>query len=135
MFIIAHCSIFVMAALNSFQIFQILVFLSLVLFCFVFWLCHGACGILVPWAGIRPKSLAVKMWNPKHWTTREFLLVFFSHLSGNFPGIGMMIFFFLILGIFVIFLRLWLLPKSFFSRFSLTPYWLRKGRCYLVTAR
>ncbi|KAM9051309.1 uncharacterized protein AAG666_001202 isoform 2-T2 [Megaptera novaeangliae] len=40
------------------------------------------------------------------------------------------------LDIFSIFMRLCLLPKSaLFSRFSLTPHWQRKGRCYLITAR
>ena len=37
-----------------------------------FWLCSLACRILVPWTGIKPGPLAVKGWNPNHWTTREF---------------------------------------------------------------
>ena len=42
-------------------------------FCFVlFWLHHMAFGILVPWLGIEPGSLAVKVASPNHWTTREF---------------------------------------------------------------
>ena len=38
-------------------------------FCF-FWLCSVACGILVPWPGIRPVSPEMEMWNRNHWTTR-----------------------------------------------------------------
>ena len=26
---------------------------------------------LVPWPGIEPQSLALGVWNPNHWTTRE----------------------------------------------------------------
>ena len=37
-----------------------------------FWLCHAACGILVPWPGIEPGAPEVEVWNPNHWTTREF---------------------------------------------------------------
>ena len=37
-----------------------------------FWLCHAACGILVPRAGIEPRPLAVKALSPNHWTSREF---------------------------------------------------------------
>ena len=39
---------------------------------FFFWLCHAACGILVPPPGIEPGPLAVTMWSPNHWITREF---------------------------------------------------------------
>ena len=31
-----------------------------------------ACGILIPWPGIEPGSLAMKAQNPNHWTAREF---------------------------------------------------------------
>ena len=41
-------------------------------------------GILVPWPGIEPEPLAVKMQSPYHWTRREFPRVFFSHLQINF---------------------------------------------------
>ena len=45
-------------------------------FCFVcfgfFWLCHMACGILVPRPGIKPMPPAVEAWSPNHWTAREF---------------------------------------------------------------
>ena len=30
-----------------------------------------ACGILVPWPGIEPMSLALEAWSLNHWTTRE----------------------------------------------------------------
>ena len=36
-----------------------------------FWLCHAACGILVPHPGIEPGSLAVRVQSPNQWTTRE----------------------------------------------------------------
>ena len=39
---------------------------------FLFWPCHVACGILVPWPGIEPGPPAVEVWSPNHWTTREF---------------------------------------------------------------
>ena len=38
---------------------------------FFFWPCHLACGILVPWPGIEPAPLALKVWGPNHWNTRE----------------------------------------------------------------
>ena len=38
----------------SFSFFQFL-------FIYLFWLCHPACGILVPWPGVGPGSLAVKI--------------------------------------------------------------------------
>ena len=41
----------------------------LLLFLFVL-LLHAACGILVPWPGIEPGPLAVKVQRPNHWTTR-----------------------------------------------------------------
>ena len=31
--------------------------------------CHGACGILVLWPGIKPAPPAVEEWNLNHWTT------------------------------------------------------------------
>lgn len=33
---------------------------------------HTACVILVPQAGFKSKSLAVRAWDPTHWTAREF---------------------------------------------------------------
>ena len=39
---------------------------------FVFWPCHMACKILVPWPGIEPGPSTVSVWSPIHWTTREF---------------------------------------------------------------
>ena len=29
------------------------------------------CGIFIPWPGTEPALLAVKAWNPNHWTTRK----------------------------------------------------------------
>ena len=39
---------------------------------FIFWPCHTAGGILVPWPGIESGHSAVKAWSPNHWTAREF---------------------------------------------------------------
>ena len=30
-----------------------------------------SCGILVPWSGTEPKSPAVELWIPNHWTRRQ----------------------------------------------------------------
>ena len=42
------------------------------IFILFFWLCHKACKILVPQAGIKPTPTVVKVWGPKHFTIREF---------------------------------------------------------------
>ena len=53
-------------------------FVFLFLFLWVFFrLCLAACRVLVPWPGIKPVSLAVEVWSPNHWTTREFPVVLF----------------------------------------------------------
>ena len=62
-------------------IFQVLMVLFLFLFHFFFWPCCTACGILVPHPGIEPRPLAVKMWSPNHWTSKEFLDSFFLNNS------------------------------------------------------
>ena len=36
-----------------------------------FWLCHPACGILVPWPGIEPMHPAMEVWSLNHRTARE----------------------------------------------------------------
>ena len=41
-------------------------------FLFSFWPHHRDYGILVPWPGIKHRSLAVKVQSPNHWTSREF---------------------------------------------------------------
>ena len=41
---------------------------------FSFWRCRTACGILVPWAGIEPRSLAVSAQGLNSCTAREFPL-------------------------------------------------------------
>ena len=46
-------------------------FLYMCKFC-VYRLCRSACGILVPWLGIEPTPLTVKVWSPNHWAAREF---------------------------------------------------------------
>ena len=38
-----------------------------------FWLCHTACGILVPRPGIKSGPPEVKAWSPNHWTAKEVL--------------------------------------------------------------
>ena len=43
----------------------------LILFFFFFWLCHTACGILIPRPGIKPTPTAVEAWCINYWTTRE----------------------------------------------------------------
>ena len=40
-------------------------------FFFFFWSCLLACGILVPWLGIKPVPSALREWSLNHWTTRE----------------------------------------------------------------
>ena len=40
--------------------------------CF-FWSRCAACGVLVPWSGIKPRPPAEKAPTPHHWTAREFL--------------------------------------------------------------
>ena len=47
-------------------------FLSLSLFFFC--PCRRACGILVPWAGIKLVPHAAEAWSFNHWTAREVLL-------------------------------------------------------------
>ena len=57
---------------------------GLLLFFFVwFWPGHGACGILLPWLGVEPVPLAVTVWDPSHWTTREFPGRGFWYKPGN----------------------------------------------------
>ena len=38
---------------------------------FTFWLCHAACGILIPQPGIKAKPSTVEAWGSNHWTARE----------------------------------------------------------------
>ena len=38
---------------------------------FFLWLCHVACGILVPWPGIEPTQSALEARSLSHWTARE----------------------------------------------------------------
>ena len=45
-------------------------------FIFIFWLHCAACGILALQPGIKPLPMAVKVWHPNHWTTREFPTTF-----------------------------------------------------------
>ena len=45
------------------------------LFCFVlFWLCHVACGVLVPQPGIKPTAPALEVQGLNHWTAGEVLV-------------------------------------------------------------
>ena len=41
--------------------------------CLFVWLCHMACGILVPRPGIEPTPLALHACSLNHWTAREVL--------------------------------------------------------------
>ena len=42
----------------------------ILLFCFVFSLYLLACGVLVPWPGIKPMPSAVEAWNLNCWMTK-----------------------------------------------------------------
>ena len=44
-----------------------------------FWLCHAACGILVPQPGTEPRPTAVKVQSPNDWTARKFPLSPYIH--------------------------------------------------------
>ena len=57
------------------------IYLFLSLFFKTFWRCSEACGILVPWPGIKPASSAVKARSPNHWTAREVPHLIFKHNS------------------------------------------------------
>ena len=46
---------------------------SALFLCFLFWLCHTACDMLVPQPGIEPQPSTVRAWSPNHWTVKEFL--------------------------------------------------------------
>ena len=53
-----------------------------ILFYFLIWLHHAACGILVPQPGIEPMPSAVKAQSPNHWTAREFpVSLYFKHFT------------------------------------------------------
>ena len=39
---------------------------------FIYWLCHAACGNLVPWPKIELRFWAVRAGSPNHWASREF---------------------------------------------------------------
>ena len=51
-----------------------------------FWLHLEACGILIPWPGIKPRPLAVREQNPNHRTAREFPCLFFKICRMSLPG-------------------------------------------------
>ena len=48
-----------------------LIFIIFVLFCFVFWPCHLACGILDIQSGTEHVPPPLEGWTLNHWTTRE----------------------------------------------------------------
>ena len=55
-------------------------------FSFIFGPHHvAACGILVPWPGIRLVHPAVEVWSPNHWTTRK-TPVISTFCVGAIPG-------------------------------------------------
>ena len=51
-------------------------------FIFFFWPHHAACGILVPWPGIKPMPPAVEVRSLNHWTTWEVPLMIQFYISG-----------------------------------------------------
>ena len=60
-----------------------------ILFCFVFWPCHAACRILVPWPGIEPMPPAVEAQSLNHWTAREVPDLHFESPFCNFVAVGL----------------------------------------------
>ena len=54
--------------------------------CFFFFFLphHTACGILVPWPGIKPMPPALEVWSLNHWTARDFpKMIHFNTASNN----------------------------------------------------
>lgn len=47
---------------------------------FLIWQCHETCEILAPWPRLVPRLLAVKVWSPDHWTSRELLQAIFLEM-------------------------------------------------------
>ena len=47
------------------------IFILLLLFFLIFWLCRAVCGILGPRPGIEPVPPVLAAWSLNHWTTRE----------------------------------------------------------------
>ena len=59
---------------TKYKISKSFVCLFVLFFClFVFWPCHMACRILVPWWGTKPVPPAVGVWSLSHWITKEVL--------------------------------------------------------------
>ena len=50
---------------------------TFLIYLFLYWPCHAASGILVPWLGIESMPPAVEVWSPNHWTARELPIVEF----------------------------------------------------------
>ena len=48
---------------------------------FIFWLCHRACGILVPQPGIENWIPKIKAPSPNHWTASEFSMMIHLKIS------------------------------------------------------
>ena len=51
------------------------------LFLLIFWLCHRACGIIVPWLRTKPMPPVLEARSPNQWTAREVLPFFFNNLN------------------------------------------------------
>ena len=47
---------------------------------FFFWPHHAACGIFIPWSGIKPMFTALGVWSLHHWTTGEVPSYWFLHM-------------------------------------------------------
>ena len=68
----------------------VLVWFLVFFVCFLFvWPYHTACGILVPWPGIEPGPMAVKVPSPNHWPARNSLFCFFLFIYLFLTALGL----------------------------------------------
>ena len=66
---------------HSYYLLNVYIVMPFLSFFFFFWPYCVVCGILVPWPGIEPGPLAMKVLTPNHWITREVLSHFFIHAN------------------------------------------------------
>ena len=65
------------------------IFYNFIYLCFNFiWPHHAACGILVPWPGIKPMFPVLGVWSLNHWTTREVARGSYIKARGNVWDLG-----------------------------------------------
>ena len=86
LFSVYECVLVITPTVHPFEvillIFCVLIFLIKV-FKIYFWLHCVAYGILIPWAGIEPGALAVRVLSSNHWTTRGFSDILHSFFFFN----------------------------------------------------